>query len=249
MKIETIVRWYRSGEDYAQAVQLLKAEGLDIATFQHPSPQKYQLLKNKLFSVAGCNEFDIHSWTGTLEDEQPDEPKANDQQEENKVEVLPNQNVFVARKTCRELYPKINWDTAPDEIKLLFSDQITCYYNFRDAHALLQDTPDGEESRGLCEKIIENVTKNRKCIHELQYFNDHGQLLKPKRRKREMDIDNILSSGDKLEISKLLLKCTDAIKDTKREIKKGNKPELNQSRNETIARNEAIIIRCNALLV
>lgn len=249
MNIESVVRWYRNGEEYADGVQLLKLDGLDVTTFLHPSAQKYQLLKIKLFATAGCNEFDIISWTGDLTETLVESTIKIDIQEDKPIEILPNQNTYVARKTCRELYPSIDWNTAPDEVKLLFSNQITSYYNFRDAHIELQNLEECEQARILCKTVIENVTKNRMYIQQLQYYNDHGKLLKPKIGKREKMVQEVLDGGDKLEISKLLLRSSDAIKDTEREIKKGDKPELNQSRNETIARNETIIARCNALLL
>lgn len=247
MRIEKVVRWYRSGESFAEAVELLKSEGLDVSNFQHPNPQKFILLKNKLFASAGCNEFDLKTWNGSI-DIEPDQPQTVTTEVEPEVELRPTQNAHIASRVRCQLYPKINFETAPDEIKVLIADQFTAYYNYVDAHARLFEIADGEEKRQLCETIILNVRRNRECIDRLQFFNDHG-ILKENRGKKPSKTKAILEGGNLLEIARLRENSLEAIAKTELEIKKNNKPDLQESRKLSIMKKQIIVKRCEELLL
>ena len=59
MEIQKVLEWHKNGEDYQEAVDLLRAEYIDVEPFRYPNPRNFQIVKSRLFALAGCNEFDI----------------------------------------------------------------------------------------------------------------------------------------------------------------------------------------------
>lgn len=80
----------------------------------------------------------------------------------------------------RERFPFLNDEDCPDVLKILVSDMFTAYGKYKEAHAKLAAMPDDAEAletARLSEEIVENFIKDREIWEELEYYQEHHELL------------------------------------------------------------------------
>ena len=79
----------------------------------------------------------------------------------------------------REQYPFLNSEDCPDVLKVLVSDMFASYYRYKEAHARLLEIPDEENEKAAeeCRIIVENYLNNREIREELDYYNEHHEIL------------------------------------------------------------------------
>ncbi len=80
----------------------------------------------------------------------------------------------------REKFKFLNQPDCPDELKVLVSDMFTALGKYKDAHAKLAAMPDDAdltEAARLAEECVENYLANREMWEELEYYQEHGEVL------------------------------------------------------------------------
>lgn len=97
---------------------------------------------------------------------------------EKKYQEVPATTVKVIR--FRERFPFLNEDDCPDILKILVADMFTAYAKYKEAHARLAAMPDDadtKETARLSEEVVENFITDREIWEELEYYQEHHELL------------------------------------------------------------------------
>lgn len=122
------------------------------------------------------------------------------------------------------------------ELKVLAADKITAYHNYVSLHERLFDCMTPEDGFGIAKKLLENFTRNRQIFSEFAYYKEHGRILGKHpifaERKRiagyeKMGTVSLMKKRNLLEKSIWRLQA---------DIRKGNRPQLDDSRRALIAR-------------
>lgn len=77
----------------------------------------------------------------------------------------------------RDDFPYLHEQDTPNELKILVSNKITCYHNYREAHAKLFDCTSMEEEFFVVKNLVENYIENYKIHQELHYYKKHKVVL------------------------------------------------------------------------
>lgn len=77
----------------------------------------------------------------------------------------------------REQFPFLKEKDCPEILKVLVSDMITAYENYRDGHAKLFESMTKEEEQILARDIVDNFIENKQAFAELEHYRDSGQML------------------------------------------------------------------------
>lgn len=139
-----------------------------------------------------------------------------------------------SRSTFRENWSFLADEDCPNELKVLASDKITAYWNYVNAHEKLFSCFSLDECFVQAKNVVENYIENRKIHSELAYYKEHHSLLGKHPIFDEM---KRLAELRGLSIQDLFRrKCNleDAIWRVKSEIKKGDKPHLQTSREQRL---------------
>ena len=138
------------------------------------------------------------------------------------------------KNTFREQWPFLDDPTCPNELKILAADKITAYRNYTSAHRELFECTSQQECFLTAKKVVENFLENRKIISELAYYKEHHSLLgkhpvfrevKRLAELRRLSVVDLFQRRDNLE---------EAIWRIQSEIRKGNKPHLQTSREQRL---------------
>ena len=97
---------------------------------------------------------------------------------EKKYKAAPAATVKMIR--FREQFTFLREDDCPDVLKILVADLFTAYGKYKEAHARLAAMPDDAdaiETAKLSEEVVENFIKDREIWEELEYYQEHHELL------------------------------------------------------------------------
>lgn len=144
--------------------------------------------------------------------------------------VLPHSN----RSSFREQWSFFDEEDCPNELKILVADKITAYRNYTSAHRELFSCTSRQDCFATAKKVVENFLENRKILSELAYYKEHHALLgkhpifgevKRIAKLRQLPIPELFRIKTNLE--KVIWRIQS-------EIRKGNKPHLDSSREQRL---------------
>ena len=213
---EKVNQWLQSGGDYDAGLQLyiqtIKKGHPTIYILRKKTPTNYQLLVKSLCYRAGVPEPN--------KNHPANRNAKNAKSEQQKAESKPQP---AKSKPLRADYTFLSEPGTPNELKILVSNKITTYNEYKSAHAKLFDNlPAGQEFaniRTLVENYIENYTIHQELAHyqktrtilgkhpifeELKRLKTYRntsvvELIKKKRRAEHniWRIQKLIDSGDK----------------------------------------------------
>lgn len=105
----------------------------------------------------------------------------------------------------REKFKFLDKPDCPDELKVLVSDMFTALGKYKDAHAKLAEMPDDAdltEAARLAEECVENYLANREMWEELEYYQEHGEVLGKCAKLRALKESKELEAIDDLELTR-----------------------------------------------
>ena len=96
----------------------------------------------------------------------------------------------------REKFKFLDKPDCPDELKVLVSDMFTALGKYKDAHAELA------EAARLAEECVENYLANREMWEELEYYQEHGEVLGKCAKLRALKEAHDIAALDDLELAR-----------------------------------------------
>ncbi|MCH8490020.1 MAG: hypothetical protein LAT81_08845 [Oceanicaulis sp.] len=140
----------------------------------------------------------------------------------------------------RQEFPFLNDKNCPQEFKILVADKLSAYYRFKEAHAELENLTD----EALAEKVEETVEafiENEIIWRELNHYRDTKSILGEHpifKTKQEVDAIHKLNGTDLIKRRNALVK---SINSFKANIAKGDRPDLDEKRQESIAERQYLL--------
>ena len=105
----------------------------------------------------------------------------------------------------REKFKFLDAPDCPDELKVLVSDMFTALGKYKEAHAALTELPDDADlakAAQLAEECVENYLANREMWEELEYYQDHGEVLGKCAKLRALKEAQGIAALDDLELTR-----------------------------------------------
>ena len=139
----------------------------------------------------------------------------------------------------RDQYPFLNSQDCPDVLKIILSDMITAYYQYKEAHAKLSEMQDDEieQAATQCERVINNYINNREIRAELDYYKEHGEILGKAERLRGVKPENDFSNLSDMELIKQLQSANSNCSKHLKAVKIANEKQVpNQKAEELLNR-------------
>lgn len=139
----------------------------------------------------------------------------------------------------RDQYPFLNSQDCPDVLKIILSDMITAYYQYKEAHAKLSEIQDDEieQAATQCERVINNYINNREIRAELDYYKEHGEILGKAERLQGVKPENDFSNLSDMELIKQLQSANSNCSKHLKAVKIANEKQVpNQKAEELLNR-------------
>ena len=151
-------------------------------------------------------------------------------------------------KKFREDWPFLSEPGCPPELKILAADKITTWQNYRDLHESLFSCESPEDCFETAKKLLKNFSENRQIIAEFTFYKTHGRPLgKHPVFKQVMKRDKYRSMSA-VQLVKEEARLKASIWRDESEIKKGNKPRLDDARKERISAKRSELIYIQGLI-
>lgn len=148
----------------------------------------------------------------------------------------------------REDWPFLAEPDCPTELKALAADIITSWHNYVNAHEDLFKCTTPEECFETAEKTVRNFYQNSVSRTEFQYYKEHHRILG---KHPIFALTKKLDNLRRMPITGLIRKrrnVQDSIWRAEREIKKGDRPDLKESREERLSRLKMTLDEINRMI-
>lgn len=145
-----------------------------------------------------------------------------------------SQNVKKEIPNIRSQWPFLADQDCPPELKLLISDKITAYRNCVQEYDNMTNASTPQEQLSAVSTLVNNFIENHKIYKELKYYKDNKQILGNHPIFEQYGRLKDLRKLKTLELVKKKENLEHKIWRNKSEINKGNKPELDKSRQTKI---------------
>ena len=138
------------------------------------------------------------------------------------------------KQTLRQRYPILNEPDCPIEMHALVGHRISQYNLYVKLYAQLRDCESLTELSTLCGKLLEAYIDNRRCTDELEYYQEHRKLLGKHPLMKHLRQLTDLRAKTTRELMEEQRRTRDNIWRARNEIAKGDRPHLNQQREDRI---------------
>lgn len=142
-------------------------------------------------------------------------------------------------RKLREEFPFLASPDCPVELKALVTDRITAYHRYRQLYPQLFQATTPEESARTAGDLVRAYIDNRRIWEELSYYQEHHRLLGRHpvfrhyanlRQLRAMNVRQLLRREQQVK---------DNLWRVRNEMKKADRPDLDQQRRDRITIYEA----------
>lgn len=134
----------------------------------------------------------------------------------------------------RDQWPFLNEPGVPVELQALVTQKITRYHEYSNLYARLRDCQSVDELSTACEKLLDAYLDNQAITRELDYYQRHGKPLGRHPMMRHFQELTRLRSSSVKELLREQQKTKDNIWRVNSEIRKGDKPHLDEKRRQKL---------------
>ncbi|HWK58114.1 MAG TPA: hypothetical protein VNQ80_12280 [Parapedobacter sp.] len=163
---DSVTQWLQAGADYDAGLQLyVKAVGKGHPTIyilRIKTEANYKLLVKSLCHRAGIT---------------PPSPQKNHLKKENSLSSAQSASSASNNRKLRADYTFLSEPGTPPELKVLVSNKITAYHEYKAAHAKLFDCTTLDEELNTVRTLAENYIENHAIHQELSYYQTNRTIL------------------------------------------------------------------------
>lgn len=214
-----IESWIKAGADYSAGLKLY----VRMVGKGHPTIyilRKYSVSNHRTLVTALTMRAGIKA-------KSPEPIK--DTSKENKAPEAPN------KRKLRDDYSFLDNPNTPNELKILVSNKITAYKEFKAAHEKLFDCRDNKEELATARHIIENYIENYRIHKELHHYKNTGTVLGNHPIFEEFARLKSIATSGPIELMKQMKRLEHNIWRIQRYINSGDKPHLLFERQQKLA--------------
>lgn len=148
----------------------------------------------------------------------------------------------------RERFPFLNEPDCPVELQALVTRRITDYHQYSRLYAQLRGCETLTELSSVCGKLLDAYLDNQAIFREMEYYQKHHKVLGRHPLFRHYQQLNRLRSMSVRDLIKEEQKTKDNIWRVKSEIRKGDKPHLDERRRQKLQEYELKLQEITRLL-
>ncbi len=152
------------------------------------------------------------------------------------------------KQKLRDEWPFLNDPRTPVELKALVTQRITRYHEYSKLYPQLRDCKDFKECAGVAGRLLDAYLDNQAIFRELEYYKKNGRVLGKHPMFRHFQQLTRLRSSSIKELLKEQQKTRDNIWRVKSEMRKGDKPHLDEKRRQKLQEYEMKLQEINNLL-
>ena len=160
----------------------------------------------------------------------------------------PHATPSAPRQTIRQQWPALNEPDCPLELHALVGHRISQYNEYTKLYAKLRDTQTLEECADVAGQLLAAYRDNRLCTRELDYYQRHRRLLGRHPLLGMWKQLEGLRSKTVAQLYREREQTKDNIWRAESEIKKGDKPHLDEQRRKRIEAYRLKLVEINRLL-
>lgn len=153
-----------------------------------------------------------------------------------------------SRKTLRTRWPFLGDPSCPVELQALVTQRITRYHEYTGLYRQLRDCRTVEECGDVSRRLLDAYFDARQIAAELDYYQQHKKVLGRHPLFRHYQQLARLRSSSVKELLKEQRKTKDNIWRVNSEIRKGDKPHLDDRRRQKLQEYELKLQEINRLL-
>jgi hypothetical protein len=227
-KTQEIKQYFTEDRSFAKGLQLFNKYGRNMAFLQllnrkGENEKTLAQLHYQLAKLGGISEREMKAILASPV--MPTNPVE-------KVKLIPEEVVKSIK--LRDEFPFLSNKDCPRELKILVNDMLTTYETYKMAHEELLDAAVEDEIKKLSADVVENFLENRQIWDELNHYKEKGEVLGEHPIFAQMERQDELAKMTQEDLILLERNLVNKINRTKAQIKKGDKPHLNQERSERI---------------
>ena len=148
----------------------------------------------------------------------------------------------------RERFPFLSEPDCPVELQALVTRRITAYHQYSNLYAKLRDCESLTELSTVCGKLLDAYLDNQAIFREMEYYQKHHKVLGRHPLFRHYQQLSQLRSMPVRELIREEQKTKDNIWRVKSEIRKGDKPHLDERRRQKLQEYELKLQEITRLL-
>lgn len=152
------------------------------------------------------------------------------------------------RSDTRKRWPFLDDPNTPVELKALITQRITRWHEYTKLYQQLRDCTDVEACAYVAGKLLDAYLDNQAITRELDYYQKNGKVLGRHPMFRHFQQLARLRSSSVKDLIREQQKTKDNIWRIKSEMKKGDKPHLDEKRRQKLQEYEMKLQEINNLL-
>lgn len=142
----------------------------------------------------------------------------------------PQQSQSPCAPKLRDRWPFLNEKDCPAELHALVGRRISMYNEYSNLYGQLRGCETVEELSAVCGRLLDAYLDNQSCTRELEYYQRHRRVLGRHPYLRYFRHLTLLRSMSVRDLIREEQKTKDNIWRVKTELRKGDKPHLEQKR-------------------
>lgn len=151
-------------------------------------------------------------------------------------------------KKFRDEWPFLSDPGCPDELKVLANDKITAWHNFRRLHEQLFSCTSLDACFETAKNLLENFEQNRQITAEFAHYKEHHRILGKHPVFKHSDNLRKYRSLSIVALTKEEKRLTGAVWRIESEIRKGDKPHLEEARTARLERKRSELAYVRTLI-
>ena len=167
---------------------------------------------------------------------------------ENQSNRLTVENSSNRQKTLRDRWPFLSEPSVPVELQALVTQRVTRYHEYTALYAQLRDCTDTDQCADVAGRLLDAYADGRQIAAELDYYQQHHRVLGRHPLLRHYQQLARLRSSSVKDLLREQQKTRDNIWRVNSEMRKGDKPHLDERRRQKLQEYELKLQEINRLL-
>lgn len=246
---DEILNWIKQGCEMQSGIKLYAKYAFNDHFLRllklNPAGNR-NMLEYQLCKLVGISEKEFSKLKNTGHGKNIKEPGKS--KSSNKQQRLRSKEKVNKSPKLRDEWPFINEPECPPEFKILISDKITAYHAYKNAHEKLYDCTNLKECFEIGGTIVQNYLENRLIHEELDYYAKNKKVLGKHPIFAHLKNVQHLKGLNIIELYDKYKKLEHNVWRIESEIKKGDKPHLDQERKNSLKYKKAELAEIKRLL-
>jgi hypothetical protein len=238
---DQVLNYLQTDRSYETAVRLLnKIPGASLALRARAqrvseNAEMHQTINYQLCKLTGITEAQMDALLKQPLADVPVQQATELPKKETETNQLPSKEEVGRGAALRMEFPFLLDKDCPMELKVLVADKMNAYYEFKEKHAQLFEATTEEELAAAVEGSVEAYIDNQLIYRELDHYREHKKVLGEHPIFTKMKLQEEIGKLSGADLVKRRNAVVKSFNSAKAAIEKGDRPDLDEKRQETIS--------------